>query len=759
MDRSPRDLDRRDFGRRAAIGLASLAFAGLPAVDVDGEDLFSSIVRTAGRFDPDLYRRLVGAANEFKEGDAIVGVAAQDEAARKAARRLLERTALGAIDAHPLFEDPLYARILAARDSLAAARTADWTLGKLRRFLLSAPEEEVKGVCLGLGSDVIACLVKILSNDELAAIGSRIWNPLPGSHVGAKGYLSARIQPNSPTDDVDDIKWQVFDAFSFAVGDLVVGTNPVSSDPVSVWRVEAALQDVLETFGLAQVLPHSVLAHIDVQAAVEAAHPGTTGIWFQSLAGSTGANRTFDLTTEKMLAHASTRSGKWGLYFETGQGADFTNGHAEGTDMVVHESRKYGFARLLKQEVARAQLRAGRPEAPWVHLNDVAGFIGPEVFRTREQLVRCCLEDVVMGKLHGLTIGLDVCATLHMDVSLDDLDWCMERALAAGPAYLMALPTKNDPMLGYLTTSFADHVRLRAKLGLRVDERMGAFFRSIGILDATGRPTPRFGDPAWVYREYRRRKGDSRSDGEVAAEARAKIAAVRGRGVPLAVGHGKEIWDLDPALDREIRALYDDSKKAIWKAMSPGFVAALPGSVPLRTRSADRTDYILHPQTGEELGDLSLAAVSALRASAGEFDVQVVVSDGLNALAITDEGHLAPYLAELRAALSERKLRLSPSLLVVTSGRVRVGYRIGEILFGNLPAAGRPRAIVHLIGERPGTMHHTFSAYLTTVPPGLWAGAGGRRVDHDATRVVSGIADTALAPAAAARETARILAA
>jgi hypothetical protein len=24
----------------------------------------------------------------------------------------------------------------------------------------------------------------------------------------------------------------------------------------------------------------------------------------------------------------------------------------------------------------------------------VAGFIGPEVFKTREQLVRCCLEDI-----------------------------------------------------------------------------------------------------------------------------------------------------------------------------------------------------------------------------------------------------------------------------------------------------------------------------------------------------------------------------
>ena len=76
--------------------------------------------------------------------------------------------------------------------------------------------------------------------------------------------------------------------------------------------------------------------------------------------------------------------------------------------MVLHESRKYGMARSLTRDVARAQQQAGRKPAPWVHLNDVAGFIGPEVFRTKEQLVRCCLEDIVMGKLHGLCIGLDV---------------------------------------------------------------------------------------------------------------------------------------------------------------------------------------------------------------------------------------------------------------------------------------------------------------------------------------------------------------
>ena len=79
------------------------------------------------------------------------------------------------------------------------------------------------------------------------------------------------------------------------------------------------------------------------------------------------------------------RGRQYGLYYETGQGSDFTNGGAEGVDMVVLESRKYGFARGLKKILAEVQ-----PDGAYTHLNDVAGFIGPEVFRTKEQLVRCC---------------------------------------------------------------------------------------------------------------------------------------------------------------------------------------------------------------------------------------------------------------------------------------------------------------------------------------------------------------------------------
>jgi ethanolamine ammonia-lyase large subunit len=367
--------------------------------------------------------------------------------------------------------------------------------------------------------------------------------------------------------------------------------------------------------------------------------------------------------------------------------------------------------------------------------------------------MRCCLEDIVMGKLHGLTIGLDVCSTLHMDVSLDDLDWCLDQVMPANPAYLMALPTKNDPMLGYLTTGYQDHVRIRHKFGYKVTDRMREFFQQLQVIDQNGKPTAHFGDPLWVFLQYRRRKGDTRSDGEILAEGQSQIDAVRGHGVFIAQGHGARLWDLEPALDSEIDRIYVDAKKSIWTELEPAFIARIPRVSKISTQSLDRTDYILHPESGERLARRSVEALRTLRRRhAGQYDVQILVSDGLNALAIMDPGHLAPFLKQVRAELEREGYRPAPEHIVLTSGRVRAGYRIGETLFADLPGN---RAVLHVIGERPGTGHHTFSIYVTAPKGSVWGEA--RKVDHNITKVVSGVATTALLPTKGADETVRIL--
>ena len=60
-----------------------------------------------------------------------------------------------------------------------------------------------------------------------------------------------------------------------------------------------------------------------------------------------------------------------------------------------------------------------------------------------------------------------------------------------------------------------------------------------------------------------------------------------------------------------------------------------------------------------------------------------------------------------------------------------------------------------MIGERPGSGHHTFSIYITSTTGKTWGQPG--QVDHNITKVVSGVATTALSPVKAALETVRIL--
>jgi ethanolamine ammonia-lyase large subunit len=132
---------------------------------------------------------------------------------------------------------------------------------------------------------------------------------------------------------------------------------------------------------------------------------------------------------------------------------------------------------------------------------------------------------------------------------------------------------------------------------------------------------------------------------------------------------------------------------------------------------------------------------------------QIVISDGLNAKAIMDENHLMPYVDELRQLLAEANVPMSETNIVVTSGRVRAGYRIGALLFEKSDP-NTFRGILHIIGERPGTMHHSYSVYITVVKGSTWAA---KKIDHDVTKLVCNIADTALKPREAAHETLTIM--
>jgi len=144
--------------------------------------------------------------------------------------------------------------------------------------------------------------------------------------------------------------------------------------------------------------------------------------------------------------------------------------------------------------------------------------------------------------------------------------------------------------------------------------------------------------------------------------------------------------------------------------------------------------------------------IQRLREDGEQSDTQIVISDGLNVLAVTDGDQLVSLVRRLRKELAGSGFRVAPTNVVVDAGRVRAGYRIDEQRFGG--RKGR-FTILHVIGERPGSGHHTLSIYMTVADGDVWGEAD--KVDHNITKVVSGIAGTALTPDLAAIEAAKIL--
>src|SRR6185312_4127592 len=148
--------------------------------------------------------------------------------------------------------------------------------------------------------------------------------------------------------------------------------------------------------------------------------------------------------------------------------------------------------------------------------------------RTGEQLLRACLEDTVMAKLHGITMGLDVCATFHMGIGPAELRTLTEHIVVhAAPAYLMAVAGNADPMLGYMTTSFREHPRLRRQTGRQITSAMQ---KRLSVMTESGRNADA------LYAAYHKAGGDTRSVDTLRDEGVKKMHALAERGFDLGYG-------------------------------------------------------------------------------------------------------------------------------------------------------------------------------------------------------------------------------
>ena len=671
--------------------------------------------------------RTFALANEFKEGDLGVG-GTRDDGVRASARAALGALTLGELKATALVEDGVSEALDAATDPGLAADISKLTVGGLKAVLLGRGGADwVRRYREGLSSEAVAAVVKLMSNEELSAVARSLFNPLPGEgvRVGSSGHFGSRLQPNSPGDDEEEILLSILEGLTYGCGDVILGLNPAGDDVETIVRLEELLRSVVERLQL----PTRYCVLSDIVKQSSARQRVRVDVGFQSLAGTSKAlGGMVGLDVEGVLELAR---GFPGLYFETGQGSEVTNGAAEGADMVTLEARSYGVARHI-----------GRRTGAWMIVNDVAGFIGPEVFRTGAQLLRACLEDTLMAKLHGLTMGLDVCSTFHMGIGPDELKrLTAEIVERAAPAYLMAVAGNADPMLGYLTTSFREHPQLRGRTGRRISTPMQRRLAELGVTDECGLPRAGGEAAASLYAAYMRAGGDTRTPEALRAEASKRTKALAGRGYDLGFGHAGD-FNAPPAVEARLEKIYRHARRALYATVDEGVLREVsPRPFRVRTLARDREQYLSEPAAGERLRPEDAASVAALY-GARRPRVQLVLSDGLNADALNE--NLRAMLPRLRRGLTAAGLHVGETDVVVEQGRVRAGYHAGELLGVD--------AVVHLIGERPGTGLNTLSAYVT-----YGRDAGGRlrwspSLDHACTTAVCGINERGKRPDAAVEE-------
>lgn len=669
-------------------------------------------------------------ANEFKEGDQSVG-GTRDDQLRAEARKELASLRIGDINSAVFVEDQLTEALHRSLDPDRAGELAHLTVGDLKHILLGTDAAAwTRQYTDGIGSETIAAVAKVMTDAELGQVSRALFNPLPGDGiaVGSPRHFGSRIQPNSPGDDQDEVLFSILEGLAYGCGDVIIGLNPASDDVDTIVRLEELLCSTVERLELPT--RYSVLSDIVKQTSARARTRVDVG--FQSLAGTSRAlNGMVGLDVDGLLDLAR---GFEGLYFETGQGSAVTNLAAEGVDMVTLEARAYGVARYLRKQTGA-----------WMIVNDVAGFIGPEVFRTGGQLFRACLEDSMMAKLHGITMGLDVCATFHMGIDPHELEQLTAQIVdSAAPAYLMAVAGNADPMLGYLTTSFRQHPGIRKHTRKQVSSAMKKRLVELGVMNESGEADGRGADA--LYAAYQRAGGDSRTLEALRTEATKKVSALAERGFDL--GSNDESGPSHRHTSR-IDAIYAHARRALYAKLDDAVIKDVsPHHLRARTNATDRDDFLAHPPAGEAIcardASLTRALNHTLRPA-----VQIVVSDGLNANALNE--NLRPVLPALRRRLVQAGHRIGDTDVVIENGRVRAGYHVGLLLDAEL--------VVHLIGERPGTGIDTMSAYLTYGRDKAGGSRWSAKVDHSWTNAVCGIHNRGKRPDVAVEEIGKLVSA
>ena len=433
-------------------------------------------------------REVLAKAGHEKSGDTLAGIAAESATERVAAKLCLSNFTLKDIFENPVIpyeKDEVTRVIIDGINTTIYNKLSQWSVSELREYILNShtTQKDLLKISRGLTSEMIAAVAKLMSNMDLVYAAKKI---KVQSHcnttLGLPGTLSFRNQPNHPTDNIGGILASIKEGLSYGSGDAVIGINPVEDNIENYTRVMSAVNDLIKKYEIPT--QSCILAHITTQ--MQALKKGVpVDLVFQSIAGTQLANDAFGISismldeAKEMALKLGTSTGPNVMYFETGQGSEISLDAHLGVDEMTLEARCYGLARRYN---------------PFM-LNNVSGFIGPETIYSGKEVIRADLEDLFMGKLHGIPMGIAPCYTNHMNADQDDQEVGTMLCAMAGANFFMGVPGGDDCMLSYQDTSFHDDASIREILGLRPAPEFEKWLEQYGIMK-DGKLTDIAGDPS-----------------------------------------------------------------------------------------------------------------------------------------------------------------------------------------------------------------------------------------------------------------------
>ena len=624
-------------------------------------------------------KQLLGAADFSKAGDRHAGLAADVDDVREAARTLLSQLTLAHFYDHPLTDDlgrvDEVMRVNYDIDRKFFDSISMLTVGELKNRLLAGDGDEVQQLGRALTGVMVAAVAKLCDVHELVLVSRKIKTPTRArTTLGLPGTLSSRLQPNHPTDDPQGIALLCYWGLSLASGDALLGVNPAVDTVENVHRLLCTLDTLRRKTGAPSQI--CVLAHINTQlACLDRGAP--VEILFQSLAGTEATNlREFGISVDLLDRGclAMTERGplkdaaRQFMYFETGQGSEFTYGKNNGIDMTTAEALCYGLARRYD---------------PFM-VNNVTGFIGPETHLDSFEMVLANLQDHFMGKLIGLPMGMAPCYTLHSRTILEGQQMATQMLTAAGANYYMDVALNTDRMLAYFDTSAHDVQTLREVYNRTSTPEFEnwAVERGIFLRDEVGNVTrgPQWGNP--------RQFCDSDAEFE---ELLARTPAVYGL-----ASAGPRPAD---SVARVVRLNQAISRESVHAELRLDELSRIGNFRVVQTAAADKESHLASPDAGARLTADCLAGLSAEGRQ-----VQILVSDGLSAEAV--HHNLPDLLPVLLDGLAGRNISIGQPI-VTRYGRVKLAEQIADAL--------QTEIVVFLLGERPGgdaQASRSLSAYL-----------------------------------------------